>query len=92
MLGLYRRNPRKPILEVSTNVFKITLPVMSDVELSEQLSKALGAFSDMPIGRTDLEEQMGISRMSALGIIKELLRLNLIAEVGSGRSTKYVRL
>jgi ATP-dependent DNA helicase RecG len=91
IFGAYSGDPRKPKIELSTNVFKITLPKMTDEPLTEPSMRALQAFSDIPMGRSELEKEIGVSRMQALKIIDDLLSKGLIEQCGSGRSTKYVR-
>jgi predicted HTH transcriptional regulator len=47
--------------------------------------------SDTPMSRSDVEREAGIPRMRALSILRNLVSAGLAQEVGSGRSTAYIR-
>jgi len=91
LMDAYRDQPSKPSIEVSTNVFRITLPKTIDADLDEQSVKVLGMLSDTPMSRSDVEREAGIPRMRALSILRNLVSAGLAQEVGSGRSTAYIR-
>jgi ATP-dependent DNA helicase RecG len=92
MMGLYKDQPSKPKIELSTNVFKVTLPRMIDQKLSEDARKALEALSTGPMSRSELETALGFSRMRALNAIREASSAGMVETVGSGRSTAYKRI
>ena len=92
IIGSYSRQPVRPKVEVSTNVFRITLPRMTDVELTDDMLRTLWTLEDGPLSRHMLEEDLGIPRMRMLEILKDLKSMSLVEEIGKGRSTVYRRI
>ena len=92
IMGLYRDSIRKPSIETSSNLFKITLPKMqlnhdnSDEDMMSAYSRG-DVFT-----RSDLQDRFGLSRSRAYDVIRESLEKGSIEQVGSGRSTEYRRL
>jgi ATP-dependent DNA helicase RecG len=91
LMDAYRDQPSKPTMEVSTNVFRITLPKTIDADLDQLSLKVLGMLSETPMSRSDVEREAGIPRMQALSVLRGLVSADLAEEVGSGRSTAYIR-
>ena len=89
IMGAYQKQPSKPKIELSTNVFHITLPKISTDVLDEDLLRILNELSDGPLGRSDIESRLGMTRMGVLNNIRTLKEGGLIVEEGSGRSTRY---
>ncbi len=91
IMDAYKGQPSKPRIELSTNVFRITLPKTIDIDLDQTSQRVLEMLSDVPMSRSTVEKAAGISRMSALSVLHSLVTAGLVEEVGSGRSTAYVR-
>lgn len=85
----YRNEEVKPVIEVSTNVFKITLPSPSAGE-PEGFGK-VEAFlvRNGPSGRADLERELGTSKSKVREIVNAMIATGRIERTGSGRGTKY---
>ncbi|NLL94412.1 MAG: AAA family ATPase [Thermoplasmatales archaeon] len=92
IMGMYRDEPLSPTIEITTGLFKITLPKMSNGELSPEAIAAMDLFSgERPIKRSDIEEGLGVSKTKAHSILSELEGHGYIVRVGAGRSTMYRR-
>lgn len=90
IMGLYRSSVEKPRIETSTNVFKITLPRMSTVELDPEMEKVISNYSSGDVfTRADLERTFGFSRSHSYELIKELLMKGIVEQIGTGRGTSY---
>ena len=92
IMGLYSEQPFRPKVEVSTNVFKITLPKTTDIRLSDDMLRTLAVMNEGPKSRSQLEEALGIPRMRMLEILKDLKSMSMVEEMGKGRSTVYKRI
>lgn len=91
IMRLYKDNPDKPLIEVSTNVFKITLPKWSQTKLSPDAEFALILFSeDKLVNRSDIEDLLNVSKTKAYDLIKELENTGRIKKIGAGRNIRYM--
>ena len=87
----------EPQIEVTNNVFKITLPNTNEVSRRDYLTEneraiiALLKLSDKEfIVRKDIETALSVSQTMAVRLLKGLLDKNEIKAVGNGKNTKYV--
>ena len=100
ILNAYKDMPMKPVIENTSNAFKIILPDMnlkinekcredhSDIDFERELLVYLKQHN--MITRKDLEEKMGISSSTAVRLIKKLQDDKKIIRQGNGRSTTYL--
>ena len=87
----------KPIIEVSNNAFKITLPnlnynqEMHEVGIkNERMKMVLSLFGKKDsIVRKDVDDLLGVSQSTSSILLREMLDNGLIVKIGSGRNLKY---
>ena len=98
MINEYQGSKLKPIIELSENVFKITLPNLNYIESNKT------EFNDMTqeeiitnyikekakITRLEIEKLLDIGNTRSKQIIKKLLEDNILVKEGVGRNTYYV--
>jgi len=88
----YSRGGNKPTIEVTPNVFKLTLPSVgaaAPVKSSEERVLDLAREKRM-IDRKDVELLLDISQTPAGQILKKLVESGLLIKSGSGKNTKYL--
>ncbi len=91
MMGEYSNAFEKPWIELSTNVFKVELPVFSP-EVAEQpavdailnFARSCDVFS-----RSDIEGILGGSRSRAGSILSAMVEEGLLEKLGEGKATRY---
>ncbi|MCL2295685.1 MAG: putative DNA binding domain-containing protein [Methanomassiliicoccaceae archaeon] len=91
IMGAYKDNTTQPKIEISTNVFKITLPAMETTKTDNTEARTvLKLFDDAElISRSDVERAMGVSRSKASAVLSGLVAEEKIKTVGAGRNTRY---
>jgi len=91
IMGTYRDNITQPKIEISTNVFKVTLPKTETGGSDGAEAKAVLKMFDKAdsIGRSDVERILGVSRARAGEILSELVSGGKLKRAGAGRSTRY---
>lgn len=91
IMGTYRDNLTQPKIEVSTNVFKITLPeIETEKKDSSDAKIVLRLFDDKEmVSRSDAERALGASRSRAYAVLSELVSDGRLKTVGTGRNTRY---
>jgi ATP-dependent DNA helicase RecG len=87
----------KPQIEVTNNVFKITLPNTNETSerafLSESERTVMALFKLKEkefIVRKDIETALSVSQTMAVRLLKGLLDKNEIKAIGNGKNTKYI--
>lgn len=92
----YSEQAQKPCIEVSGNVFKITLPnikiaVKAEAE-SERCEEVLKLFDlGKQVTRADVEKTLGVSYATAARILAKLVEQKRILRIGNTRNTKYIK-
>jgi ATP-dependent DNA helicase RecG len=93
----YKGYTVKPQIEVTNNIFKITLPNTNEVSKRVFLSEnecAVMALYDLKdkefIVRKDIETALSVSQTMAVRLLKGLLDKNEIRAIGNGKNTKYI--
>lgn len=98
MLESYERYSIKPIIEISNNAFKITLPntifskiaTKQEVFFNESEQRILDMFTIKDtIKRKDIEKALSISQPMAVKLLKSLLNKSAIEKLGSGKKVRY---
>ena len=98
----YADQPVKPMIEVSNNAFKITLPNLNG---QEQVKETADSFSQAgddrvetvlslfdqkeSIVRKDVDAALGISQSTASILLRKMVEEKLLRKVGSGRNLQY---
>jgi ATP-dependent DNA helicase RecG len=85
----------KPIIEVTDNAFKITLPNTNEISeksfLSENERAVLNLFKIKGfIVRKDIESALEVSQTMAVRILKGLVDRGEIRTIGGGKNTRYL--
>lgn len=100
----YANEILKPIVEVSNNAFKITLPNLNHREVKENV-----AFSNIPLEndrirkilslvesngsiiRKSVDDLLGISQATSSRLLREMVEKDLLTKEGNGRSLHYIK-
>ena len=96
----YANYLRKPVIEVSDNAFKITLPNMNyfnkDIssvnieKLTDNEDKILSLLKERQLlARKEIQLELGISQSTAILLLSKMQKENLIIKTGAGKNTKY---
>ena len=93
----YADLPVKPIIEVSNNAFKITLPninfqeEMHEVVVKNERMKMVISllWKKDSIVRKDVDDLLGVSQSTSSILLREMLDSGLLVKEGKGRSLKY---
>ena len=93
----YNGYPVKPLVEVTDNAFKITLPNINEAlqknVLDENELLTLELFKNQDcIARKDVEAALGVSQSMAGRVLGRLAEKNEIRSVGNGKKTRYTRI
>lgn len=94
ILCAYEKTSLKPIIEVTYNAFKITLPNMNYIEektpYSDNEQKILNLVEELgKIARKDVENELDISQTAAIRLVKSLVQSGALYVNGAGRNTRY---
>jgi len=91
MFGEYNDALEKPYIELSTNIFKVELPVFSPAVAEQpavdsilKFAREHGTFS-----RSDVEGILCKSRSKAGSILSSMVDEGLLEKLGNGRATRY---
>lgn len=98
--NLYRNCPTQPLIEVTPNTFKITLPNMNaatvdnvsadNVVVTSQMQAVLDYIAENGQADDDeVQELLGIKRTRCYMLIREMVAAGLIAGTGRGKDRKY---
>lgn len=91
MFGEYNDALEKPYIELSTNVFKVELPVFSPAVAEQPAVDSILEFArgcDM-FSRSDVEDILGGSRSKAGSILSSMVDEGLLEKLGEGKATRY---
>ena len=97
---LYENCPAQPVIEATTNAFKIVLPNMNAVSyaapkqaspVNAQMQKVLDYISENgQITDEEVQSLLGIKKTRAFNLVKQMRNMELINVVGRGAGKKYV--
>ena len=102
ILKAYENEKNKPVIENTSNAFKITLPninikrdsgshlqeeVLTDNNIENQVLQL--AESQNFITRAEIEILLGSSSSTASRVLKQMVEKNLLVQCGKGRSVRY---
>jgi len=86
----------KPKIEVTDNVFKITLPNTNEISKQEIMSESerlvMELFNDKDsIVRKDIESKLAVSQTMSGRLLKKLINRGEIRTIDGGKNTRYVK-
>ncbi len=104
IMNAYEGLPKKPIIENTSNAFKITLPNVNDTKetehivdtriilsLNEDEKKVLEyAKQNGSVTRNDVELLLEISTSTASRLLRRLVKYAMLIQRGKGKGTKYI--
>lgn len=98
----YKGLERQPLIEVTDNAFKVTLPRVTterenvktiENSFNSSETKIMKLFDRLgQIKRMDVEQELGISQPMAVKILKGLLDKEAILRIGSGKNIVYEKM
>ncbi|MCM1439634.1 MAG: putative DNA binding domain-containing protein [Roseburia sp.] len=96
IMQAYSSKTDKPIIEVTNNAFKITLPNTKILGISEfdtqKFDTVMKQFENSSqITRADVEKLLGVSYATAARILAKMTEQKLIMRVGNTRNTIYIK-
>lgn len=93
IIGAYNKSDKKPIIEVSDNAFKITLPNLnynSTVKMNDEEKNVIDLIKlKGSVTRPDIDKLLGVSQATSVRLLKRLCEKGLIKRTGSGKNSKY---
>ncbi|WP_035214454.1 RNA-binding domain-containing protein [Desulfitobacterium hafniense] len=96
----YQGYPVAPLIEITDNAFKITLPNLnSNYGIVKETAPLYGnelmvvemLKTNESITRKEVEGKLSISQAAAVNLLKRLVIRGLIRPVGAGKNTRYIR-
>lgn len=104
IMKAYEKKDKKPIIETTSNAFKITLPnvnvqyesedgaKMETVSFVNEDEKVVLEFvkRNGSITRADVEEQFEVSASTASRLLRRMVKKAMLAQHGKGRSVKFI--
>ena len=88
----YRESPKKPIFEVFENSIKVTLPVISNINLNEDEAVVYGVLrKNHPKSISEIVKEVPFGKSKTVALLRKLVENHYVTIVGSGRGTKYQR-
>lgn len=100
IMAQYEKENHLPIIEVTDNAFKITLPnrnapqttrtSQDKTALSQTEERALRLFEENSLlTRKELEQSLAISQSGCINLLNRLVRLGFVQKNGSGKNVVY---
>ena len=98
IMGAYKNYKMQPLIESTSNAFKIILPNINRAEEKEKNSSLDDSENKVlqftkkhgSITRSDAEKQLGVSASTASRVLKRIAEKGLLLQQGKGKSTKYI--
>ena len=86
----YKNSDRKPIFEILENSINVILPVMSDLDLTEDEAAVYKVLSKvLPRSISEITAAVPFGKSKTTVLLKRLADKNIVTIVGTGRGTKY---
>ncbi len=93
IMSAYKASDKKPVIEVSDNAFKITLPNLnynSSFKINDDEKNIIEFIkSKGSVTRPDIDKLLNISQSTSGRMLKRLCEKGLIKKLGSGKNSKY---
>ena len=101
----YADSECKPVIEITSNAFKVTLPNKNYADTDNKYSNEENKMravqkhqavlqlinAQESISRKDVENALNISQATAVLLIRDMLEDGLIARIGNGRNARYIK-
>ena len=86
----YKNSDRKPVFEILENSINVILPVMSDLDLTEDEAAVYKVLSKvLPRSISEITATVPFGKSKTTVLLKRLADKNIVTILGTGRGTKY---
>jgi len=86
----YKESQKKPVFEVFENSIKVTLPVISNINLNADDAVVYATLrKNYPKSISEIMEEVPFGKSKTAALLKRMVENHYITIVGSGRGTKY---
>ena len=86
----YKNSKKQPTFEIYENSIKVVLPVISNVNLTEDEATVYGVLSkSRPKSSGEITEMVPFGKSKTIVLLKAMAEKKIISVVGNGRGTKY---
>ena len=86
----YKESQKKPIFEVFENSIKVTLPVISNINLNADEAVVYDVLrKNYPKSISEIMEEVPFGKSKTAALLKRMVENHYVTIVGSGRGTKY---
>ena len=86
----YKESQKKPVFEVFENSIKVTLPVISSINLNADEAIVYDVLrKNYPKSISEIMEEVPFGKSKTAALLKRMVENHYVTIVGSGRGTKY---
>ena len=86
----YKESQKKPVFEVFENSIKVTLPVISNINLNADEAVVYDVLrKNYPKSISEIMEEVPYGKSKTAALLKRMVENHYVTIVGSGRGTKY---
>ena len=86
----YKESQKKPVFEVFENSIKVTLPVISNINLNADEAVVYAVLrKNYPKSISEIMEEVPFGKSKIAALLKRMAENHYVTIVGSGRGTKY---
>jgi len=86
----YKESQKKPVFEVFENSIKVTLPVISNINLNADEAVVYAVLrKNYPKSISEIMEEVPFGKSKTVALLKRMVENHYVTIVGSGRGTKY---
>lgn len=86
----YKESQKKPVFEVFENSIKVTLPVISSINLNADEAVVYDVLrKNYPKSISEIMEEVPFGKSKTVALLKRMVENHYVTIVGSGRGTKY---
>ena len=86
----YKESQKKPVFEVFENSIKVTLPVVSSINLNADEAVVYDVLrKNYPKSISEIMEEVPFGKSKTAALLKRMVENHYVTIVGSGRGTKY---
>ena len=86
----YKESHKKPVFEVFENSIKVTLPVISSINLNADEAVVYDVLrKNYPKSISEIMEEVPFGKSKTAALLKRMVENHYVTIVGSGRGTKY---
>ena len=86
----YKESQKKPVFEVFENSIKVTLPIISNINLDADEAVVYAVLrKNYPKSISEIMEEVPFKKSKTAALLKRMVENHYITIVGSGRGTKY---